>query len=325
MTDELSTSARKMLAEAKKMGIDCQVLVPPYLIKMKFEELEWLVVASRTSVQSSVGKGIADDKELTNKLLEKFAFPTAKFVVGESWEEIAGQMEKIKFPVVVKPTHGSSGQMVKVGLGSSKEVMEAVENKLAKGKWLVEEMLEGSEYRVVCVDYKLVAAAERLPAFVIGDGTSKLRELIDEKNMDPARGDGHLSDLAKIEIDDDLMKNIEKEEVGLDEVIQKGRKVVLRSVCNMSLGGESVDVTKEVCRENVELFERIARVFDLNIIGIDVMCKSLAEPLVKQSRAGIIEINASPGLNIHQSEFKKENVNVARLILEMTIRELRKV
>src|SRR5690606_609 len=107
----------------------------------------------------------------------------------------------------------------------------------------------------------------------------------------------------------------------IDSIPPKDHRIQVKSVCNMSQGGESRDATHEVCQENIDLFEKISSVCNLNIIGIDVMCESLAKPIVTQSRSGILEINASPGLSIHEMA-SDEPINIAEKIFEMTIKKI---
>ena len=66
---------------------------------------------------------------------------------------------------------------------------------------LVEKFAPGDDYRLLVVGDKMVAAARREPAQVIGDGCSTIRQLVDEVNADPRRGDDHATVLSKIKLD----------------------------------------------------------------------------------------------------------------------------
>ena len=54
---------------------------------------------------------------------------------------------------------------------------------------------------LLVVGGKLVAAARRDPAQVVGDGVHTVAQLVEEVNRDPRRGDGHATVLSKIELD----------------------------------------------------------------------------------------------------------------------------
>ena len=54
---------------------------------------------------------------------------------------------------------------------------------------------------MLVVGDKMVAAARREPAQVVGDGRSTIQQLVDEVNRDPRRGDDHATVLTKIRLD----------------------------------------------------------------------------------------------------------------------------
>jgi cyanophycin synthetase len=262
--------------------------------------------------------GIPEVHEPQPNLQSLYNLPTAKYVVvtaTSGWDEL----EKLTFPIVMKPIDLRHGKGVVVGITSITEAHRYFETQ--KYKYVIcEEMLQGTEYRVVCVDYKFVAAAFRKPAHVIGDGEHTIRELIDLKNQHPWRGSGHEANLTLIEVDDQVLHLLASNGFTLDSVPAPQQEVLLRKTANLSTGGEAWDVTESVSEENKRLFEQIARVCDLNTIGIDVMCNSLETPIVDQPHAGVVEVNASPGLRMHHYPIQGQRRNVAQAILEMAIK-----
>ncbi len=309
-----------MMAEAEARGIKCTPFPDQETILMEQGNRSWYVRGSRTSLQSSVGKTIADYKPLTKIILNHFNIPTAKSVLIES-EDNFDQLNNLKFPVVVKPTSERHGVGVLVGLKDALEVANLF-NK-SKKPMLVEEMLQGKEYRVVCIDYKLVAVAFRKSAHVIGDGRHTISELVIEKNKHPWRGSGHTNNLSLITVDDSVTSLLSESGYSVDSIPEENTELQLRKTANLSTGGEAWDVSSEVCPENKELFEKIAKVCDLNTVGIDVMCRSLGSPIITQPDAGVIEINASPGLRMHHFPIKGQAVNVAAKILDMVQEKLK--
>lgn len=108
----------------------------------------------------------------------------------------------------------------------------------------------------------------------------------------------------------------------LTSVPAEGVEVCLQQMANRSTGGEPWNVTDQVCGENIALFKHIAHVCDLNTIGIDVMCSSLRTPIRDQPQAGVIEVNASPGLTTHHFPVRGEPINAAGKILDMVFNRL---
>jgi cyanophycin synthetase len=314
----LNASARIMYEAAQKMGITCTVFNDKQTILMSKSGISWYTRGSRTSLQSSVGKTIADNKSLTKAVLEHFKLPTAKATLVKKSDEIQ-QLNNLFFPVVMKPEEGAHGKNVVVGikdLDEAKKLFEAAQQPM-----LFEEQLEGIEYRIVCVDYVFIAAAFRKPAHVVGDGQKTISELIAEKNQHPWRGEGHSNYLSLIKIDDLVKEYLAEQHLNLDSVPTKNQEVMLRKTANLSTGGEAWDVTQNVCSENKVLFEQIAQACDLNVIGIDIMCQNLETPIINQPKAGVIEVNASPGLRMHHYPITGQPQDIASLILKMVLKK----
>ncbi|MDI1303661.1 MAG: cyanophycin synthetase, partial [bacterium] len=64
---------------------------------------------------------------------------------------------------------------------------------------IVEKFITGFDFRILVIDNKLVAAAKRVPAHVIGNGNDNIQQLIDITNLDPRRGYGHENVLTQID------------------------------------------------------------------------------------------------------------------------------
>lgn len=312
-------SARLLYQEAEARGIDCTFLGDERTIFMEKDGITWYTRGSRSSIQSSVGLSIADDKLVTKRICHHFGLPTSRFVHVASHAQL-DKLESLTFPVVMKPTNLKHGEGVVVGIPTIAAAARYFE-RLGRSA-LFEEMLQGEEYRVVCVDFEFVAAAMRHPAFVTADGSHTIAQLIEQKNQQPGRGKGHLSSLTTIEVDELVLELLQEQHYTLESIPPAETKVALRRTGNLSTGGEAWDFTDDVCESNRALFARIARCCDLNVIGIDIMCSSLQTPIEDQKGAGIIEVNASPGLRMHHFPSQGKPRNVAARIIEMTLRKL---
>ena len=107
-------------------------------------------------------------------------------------------------------------------------------------------ILPGHDFRLLVVGGKLVAAARREPPHVIGDGVHTMRELVEQVNSDPRRGEGHATSLTKIRLDDIALRHLAQQGFNADSVPRKGTRVVLRNNANLSTGGTATDVTDDV-------------------------------------------------------------------------------
>jgi cyanophycin synthetase len=102
----------------------------------------------------------------------------------------------------------------------------------------------------------------------------------------------------------------------LTDVLAEGEELVLKSTANLSMGGTSTDVTDEVHPNLIAMAERITRLVDIDIMGIDIVAPHLKEPLINTGGA-VIEINAAPGFRMHLEPFVGESRSVAEPVVEM--------
>lgn len=142
---------------------------------------------------------------------------------------------------------------------------------------------------MLVINNKMVAAARRVPAHVVGDGELNLQQLIEKENKDPRRGYGHENVLTEIEVDKDTTELLEKLNYTLETVPQKGEVVYLKSTANLSTGGTSIDVTDMIHPENITMAERISKIIGLDVCGIDIMAENLTQPL-KESGVPLLRL-----------------------------------
>ena len=270
-----------------------------------------------TSQTSSIGVEVACDKEDTKFLLEEAEVPIPKGDIVRSEEGLKEAINYIGFPVVVKPISGNHGRGITTDINDIDEALVAFEAaKKVSRAIIVEKYITGEDYRLLVIDHKLVAAAKRTPAHVIGDGKSTIRQLVDKVNEDPRRGYGHERVLTMIDIDD-LTKSILKEkDYTEDTVIAKDEVLNLKDTANLSTGGTSTDVTDVVHPYNVFMAERISRIIDLDICGIDIMTNDIGQPLPDTSGA-VLEVNAGPGFRMHLAPSYGLPRNVAAPVIDM--------
>jgi cyanophycin synthetase len=278
-------------------------------------------VATTFDGDSHLDSDFTTRKDDCKAFLSTLGFPVPKGDVVVSREQALMAAEQIGYPVAVKPVAGHKG------IGVTADVQNAEELKFAFGRAvdaipeeqriqvIVEKSIKGSDYRLLCVNGRFVAATERRPASVVGDGYSTIGELIDRENRKPERTDSPTSPLGKIQWDDAMERYLDEQGLSTDSVIEKGRTVYLRKVANLSAGGLSIDATRQVHPDNIILAQDIAQHFRLTCLGIDVIASTL-EKSWKSGEFGIIEINAAPGISMHLKPAVGESVDVPSHILD---------
>jgi cyanophycin synthetase len=297
----LGPSTRAIIDAAEKRNIPWQRLDEFSLIQLGYGKERRLIQATTSGETSNIAVEIAQDKSLTKRLLQANSLPTPRGVTVNTAEEAAAALRSLGAPVVVKPLDGNHGNGVQMHLSKEAEVRAAFAHAVTyarRGEVLVEQQFVGKDFRILVVGGKLVAAAERVPAHVTGDGQLTIQELIDAENVNPLRGEGHEKPMTKIHLDSCSEVCLARQGLTFASVPGYGQTVYLRETANLSTGGCAVDVTDEVHPEVKALCERAARLSGLDICGIDFISADISKPMAEQ-RGGIIELNAGPGIRMH--------------------------
>ncbi|MGM0914672.1 MAG: cyanophycin synthetase [Pseudomonadota bacterium] len=275
------------------------------------------IQATVTGHTDLIGYGIADDKEWTKQVLGDAGIPVPLGRVCGSFDEALDAVRDIGYPVAVKPVIGNHGRGVSTNIEDDPSLRDAFDIAAQRNpSVIVEQYIRGEDHRLLVIDNKLVAAARRRPAHVVGDGVATLQALVDEENKDPRRGIGHENLLTRIQLDEQSLRLIGQQNLTLQSIIPAGEMVFLKPTANLSTGGTATDVTDDVHPEVRYVAERIARLVGLDIIGIDLLAETLSRPLEEQS-AAVVEVNAGPGFRMHLSPTHGEGRDVARPVIDM--------
>lgn len=262
----------------------------------------------------SLGVFAAEDKCLTHSLLlgnVNVPDMVAMRVDQEIGKEILDFFHRHK-KVVVKPAAMNHGDGITVGIDNKEALYRAVDYVRSispnEADVIVQEQVYGREYRFLVVSGKVVAVSHRRPPFVVGDGLHSIAELIEEKNKDPRRGDGHSSVLTKISLEDVRHHN---QSGFLEKVPAKDGVVEVLATSNLSRGGESVDYTDVASKELKKMAIKAADLCFLGVAGVDIMTNDITASSTGGSY--VIEVNLSPGIRMHEapSEGKPRRVSEA--------------
>jgi len=273
------------------------------------------IQAAETDTTSAIAESIAQDKDLTKSLLLAAGVPVPIGRPAKNLEDAWQIALSIGLPIVVKPQDGNQGKGVTVNIVERELFNQAYETAARYGEVLVEKFLPGSDYRLLVVGNKLIAAARREPPLVVGDGIHTVKELVDKVNADPRRGDGHSTSLTKIKFDDIAIGRLKLQDLEPNSVAEKGRRVILRNNANLSTGGTATDVTDDVHAEVAARVVAAAQMVGVDICGVDVVCESVLKPLEEQN-GGIVEVNAAPGLRMHISPSFGKGRNIGKAIID---------
>ncbi len=301
-TDEdvrLGPSTGSIVQAAVARNIPFRRLTEGSMVMFGWGSRQRRIQAAEIDATGAIAESIAQDKELTKKLLDAAGVPVPQGRgVSDPDDAWLAAME-IGLPVVIKPKDGNQGKGVTVNI-TTREQLDAGYKAASEFRddILVERYLPGHDYRLLVVGDKLVAAARREPPHVIGNGQQSVRELVEQVNLDPRRGDGHASALTKIRFDDIAIGTLAQNGLSPDSIPAIGQRVVLRNNANLSTGGSATDVTDDVHPEVAARAVAAAHMIGLDICGVDLVCDSVLKPIEDQN-GGIVEVNAAPGLRMH--------------------------
>jgi cyanophycin synthetase len=313
---ELGPSTSAILQAAEKRGIPVYRLNQHSLLQLGTGCYQKRIQATITDQTRCIGVDIASNKELTKSLLSHAAIPVPDGGVAQTEEEAVKLYESLKPPVVVKPLSGSQGKGVSLNLMTAVDVRRAFQIAVQYGEnVLVEQHISGKHYRILVVNDKVVAAAERIPAHVVGDGIHNIAQLVEQINQHPDRGDDHEKPLTKIRIDPVVVSHLARYGYQLQDVPKAGEIVYLRESANLSTGGIAIDVTDDVHLEIRNMAVRAANVIGLDVCGIDLVAEDIRKPASQQEIA-ILEINAAPGIRMHHYPSVGEPRDVAGAIVD---------
>ena len=316
-SERLGPSTGSIVEEAASRKIPWIRLGKNSLVQLGYGINQQRFQATITGNTSSIAVDIACNKELTKKMLEDAAIPVPSggLVIDEEGLDLA--IKKIGYPIVIKPLDGNHGKGASINVNDYQTAVVGLEYaQIYSKKVIVEKYITGFDFRVLVINHKMVAAARRVPAHVVGDGELNIQALIDKENTDPRRGYGHENVLTEIDVDKDTNELLEKLNYTLETVPQKGEIVYLKSTANLSTGGTSIDVTDMIHPENVQMAERVSRIIGLDVCGIDIMAENLTQPL-KESGGAILEVNAAPGFRMHLAPSEGLPRNVAAPVVDM--------
>ena len=313
---DLGPSTRALYEEAKKRNIPVTRLDHSSILQFGHGKFTRLMEASLSDRPGCLAVDIAGNKHLTKEILSDAGIPVPYGDIAHTPRSALLIASRIRYPVVIKPFNANQGKGVFVDINGDEDLLLAFDSAIKySNAVIVEKYIEGKDYRLLVVGGRLVAASERRPPSITGDGVHTIRQLVEIENKNPLRGSDHEKPLTILRIDDMSRQVLRKAGYDENSIPAPGEIVLLRNNGNLSTGGTARDCTDEVHPDNAKLAVKAAELLGLDIAGIDITCKNIAEPLTPDNGA-IIEVNAAPGLRMHLYPTEGKARNVAGDIMD---------
>ncbi len=209
-------------------------------------------------------------------------------------------VKKYGFPVCVKPNVSGFSRGSYFPINSYTDLLKAIV--LVKIWWpgsVIEQYLEGKNYRVVVVKDEIMSAIRRYPPFIIGDGRSNIGDLIDKENK--IRRQMALGPVIhSIQKSFGIARFLKSKKLSFSSIPLKEKWVPLYNRISLAPGGviETLD-KKSIHEQNRNLFLKILPSFNANFLGIDAIFEKGIDIPYTDQRVIFLEVNSRPYLKMH--------------------------
>ena len=320
--EDLELSTQILLKTGIKRGISHEIIdrKENFVELIKSDKRELVKQATKTSLDTYSSVLAMENKVVTKKILRKHEIVTPEGMTFETKEEaIDSYLLFERKRIVIKPKSENFG----IGITIFKfdfnkdEYIKAIDLAFINGgSIIVEEFVEGSEYRFLVVNKEVPGILKRVPANVVGDGINTITDLVEVKNQDPLRGKGYKTPLEKISLSIPEEMFLKQTGRGFNDIPKKGETVYLRENSNISTGGDSVDYTDDIPNSYKEIAIKSAKVLGAKISGVDMIIKNIKKE-DPQDNYSIIEANFNPAIHIHSFPYIGEKRKIADKILNV--------
>lgn len=280
-----------------------KIIVEPeygYAMQITTKQGKKVYVRGTTFPLNDLGaSAIARDKGNTTFFLKKMGYPVPKgrAFYSEAWGKQIGSKETVKealkyaqkivWPVIIKPNDASGGELVFL-CNNGEEFLHAVGLITLKHDiFVVQEYVQGFDYRLLVLDGEVVASYQRLPLSIVGDGSKTIMKLLEVKKV---KQNNH-TDVLNARI----LATLHQQKLKWNTVLEKGRMVELLPSANLSSGGRALDVLENLHNDWKKNAQKIAHDLDLRYCGIDIISQKLLSE--KPCKYVVLEVNAAPGIS----------------------------
>lgn len=324
--EDLQLSTQILMRSALATGVEMEVLDrQENFLHLKWKDhVELVKEATKTSKDSYISMLIMENKTVTKELLRRQGVNVPKGIEVRATDDLEVAWEQFcQDPCVVKPKSTNFGLGITIfdQVTTYENFIQAIEYSLQfDNTVLIETFITGLEYRFLVIDGKISAVLHRRPASVLGDGKSSIKELIEEKNRDPLRGENYLKPLEKIKLETSEQLMLSRAHLTKESIPSKGQLVWLRANSNISSGGDSIDVTEIAHERFKQIAIFAAQSVGAAICGVDMMLDDLTNAT---SNYGIIELNFNPAIHMHCFPYEGKRRPIGHDMIYLLFNEMR--
>ncbi len=320
--EDMELSTQLLLREAVRRGVAFDILDRgENFIRLKRDEnIQYVRQATKTALDNYASILTMENKVITKQILEEHGIRVPK---GLDYTDRINAKADFQYfrdkAVVIKPKLANFGLGITIlKSNTDKSVFERAID-IAFGfdsSILIEEFIEGKEFRIFVMNDEVVGILHRVPANVTGNGINTIRELVVEKNKDPLRGKGYHTPLEKIQLGEAELMFLKTQDKDFESIPAKDETVFLRENSNISTGGDSIDFTDDIPESYKQIAIKAAQALGVKITGLDMIIPDFRQEATKGNYA-IIELNFNPAIHIHCHPFKGKNRRLNEKLLDL--------
>jgi len=312
----------ELLLEAKKRNIDFHFLKDENSILWGYGKNQIRSKDMIIDSDSMLDYELSVNSEQLHIFLNKAGIPTPESSICRYENDLAKEVKRLGFPVVMKPVNMKKEKWVITGIDNIKTLRKkfnkllnkAVKKEISFEGILLQQQFTGNTFRILLIHNKLISGLQIIPASVTGDGKKTILGLIDQVNK--KQQITHY----KIVADDDVNNFLADQELSFESVPEKNKQIFLRKIANLNAGGQAISITEKIHKENVSLFENIAKFLNLNVLEIDLISSDITQPRNKNS-LGIIGIHPDPCLKYHMHPVNDQDLDTSLLFEQIFINQ----
>lgn len=307
----MNTSIQRIYNELldRKLDVRHASVLGGTFLAFKYNGKVRTISGVNSDLSSSASRTICDNKHITDLVAGMIGIATpdtTAYVDSVSAEAFL----KRHTTIVVKPADGAHGNGITTNITTIEQLEAAITKALQysiSNNVLLQQQVKGDDYRVLVLDGEVIAAAERVPASVTGDGASTIAALIEHENVtNPDRGIYYEKPLNKI----DVTAAMRYLGARLNTIPEDGEQVVVVGAANIGSGGKAIDRTNTIPAEMAAVATRICKEIGAFICGVDFMYD------VSKQSWHLIELNSSPSFGLHHSPSVGEGTDVTKLFVD---------
>lgn len=271
------------------------------VFEIRLGDVHTRVVQNCTSMDDLATFCIARAKPVIYRLLNRHSIRTPRFAEFDlhDMRPAVALLESVAGDCVIKPGSDSGGgRGITTGVRTRWQLARAAfAASGVNGDLLIEEQIEGDNYRLVYLDGQLIDAVKRQPPTLIADGRSSLLRQVQAINAERLARGPHLAH-GLLTFDLDMKRTLAKQGYTLASVPAAGTEITLKTAINENAGPDNVSAMGEIGEALMEEGARAAALARVRLAGVDVITRNPGVSL-QESGGVILEVNTPPGYYWH--------------------------